>query len=330
MFRRIRTVHRLIRLFLRCGSWRVARRLERENLSKTFLTQGDQDDSRLPLRQMVKTPWILDALPHIEALEQHAQASIRQAQDGTFRVNVSGLEFFVETPEELYILSELFVNCIYCFETSRPCVVIDVGMNVAFASLMFALRENVIKVYGYEPFSETYRQAIRNLELNPRVAGKVETKNVGLADGAREAVFEYCRDYRGSVGQNGLPERLRGRATIVNRPVRLLGAVDEIAAIVKRHPRTDIVMKIDCEGAEYGILDSMFERGILTTASSLVAIIIEWHQLGPQRLIERLAESGFFAVSPSPRYSGTGMVYATRVGRTFDSGLRREAAGINL
>jgi hypothetical protein len=67
------------------------------------------------------------------------------------------------------------------------------------------------------------------------------------------------------------------------------------------------IAKIDCEGAEYEILDALKEADLL---SYFDVFMIEWHLLGASDLIHTLSENGFVIFSPQPTQTKVGMVYA--------------------
>ena len=56
-------------------------------------------------------------------------------------------------------------------------------MNIGAVSLYFASKEWVSKVYGFEPFPDTFQQALDNFELNDiHIKRKLYPMNVALSD----------------------------------------------------------------------------------------------------------------------------------------------------
>jgi len=49
----------------------------------------------------------------------------------------SEVSIFVESPEEIFIISEVFVEYDYKFLTQEKCIVIDIGANISISSLFF-------------------------------------------------------------------------------------------------------------------------------------------------------------------------------------------------
>ena len=121
-----------------------------------------------------------------------------------FKVSFDELFFFVNTREEAFILKELLKDNDYDFTISNDVVVVDIGMNVGFTSLFFSKKENVKKIYSFEPVLETYEFALKNLELNPKIASKISAYNFGLGSNNYETEFIFSTEYKGSVGIRGL------------------------------------------------------------------------------------------------------------------------------
>lgn len=67
-----------------------------------------------------------------------------------------------------YLIKEIFEEGAYNFHipTKKDIIVFDIGMNIGIASLFFAGRANVKKVYSFEPFAPTYEKAVRNFQMN--------------------------------------------------------------------------------------------------------------------------------------------------------------------
>lgn len=239
----------------------------------------------------------------------HAQFAINDRDE--LILDIDGVRLLVETGQELEIVHEIFVLGVYNFIYDKPCIAIDIGMNTGFASLFFANRENVETVYSYEPFKATYEQALRNFALNPKLATKIKAFDYGV--GAREEtiVVEYDYNVKGSVGIAGIDELFKSAdSSSIARaelPIKPFGEI--FNGIVAAHPDKDIVAKIDCEGSEYGILDSLAENGQL---EKIKIIMMEWHKKGPEPLIKNLQSAGFTIFSRLPLSDNVGSLYAVR------------------
>ncbi|MFM7278047.1 MAG: FkbM family methyltransferase, partial [Microcystis aeruginosa] len=206
---------------------------------------------------------------------------------------------------------EIFLLGVYNFLYDQPCVAIDIGMNTGFASLFFANRANVKAVYSYEPFKATYDQALRNFALNSNLAEKIKAFDYGV--GARDEVIQVEYDYnvKGSVGIYGIDNQLKPFASKETATADLIlkPFTDVFKGITSDYPDSDIVAKIDCEGSEYEILDSLAATGQL---GQIKIIMMEWHKKGPDALVKHLQDFGFIIFSLMPRSKSVGTLYAIK------------------
>lgn len=245
-------------------------------------------------------------------LKKRAGARFSVDENSELMIDLCGLRMYVQTREELYILNEVFVKCIYSFVPSYPVVVWDIGMNVAFASLYFAMQDNVVAVIGHEPFTKTFDQAMCNLSLNPHVSKKIHPFNQGISDANYHTEVDYISEWKGGVGitdgVQGIVEDLRG-LSLSREMVEIRDATVICDSISSSYPGTEVILKMDCEGSEYEILKSLSSSGRLR---SIRAVMIEWHRKGPEKIVSYLQRDGFSVFSLFPSGSGTGFVYAAR------------------
>ncbi len=219
----------------------------------------------------------------------------------------------VDTPEELFLLSEIIAYGVYNVVSGRQgTIVLDIGMNVGFASLHFAAQPWVEAVWSYEPVPATYARALRNFARNPALAAKVIPHDFGLSDAAGKLTFDYCSQWPAAVGISGLdPEFRRTHGLAESDISRVSVDVRDVCSVIKKvrgsYPHAQVIAKIDCEGAEYAIIAALRSAGLLRQVD---AFLIEWHQHGPRELEQALTSAGFFVVSLMPRATATGMLYA--------------------
>jgi FkbM family methyltransferase len=243
---------------------------------------------------------------HWARLLRQAGARFR-IEDGEVHVAIASLDVIVQTSEDLLILHEVFGRRVYDFALPAPVIVWDIGANVGFAALAFARREDVMAVYSFEPFPETAAQMRRNVALNPAAASKIvlEESAIGRREATVTATYSYA--WKGHATLHGTPTLVAPDA----RPctVRAIRASDALDRIRRQHRDVPLVAKIDCEGAEEEILLALAESSRLQAIS---AVMVEWHQGGPEPLRRLLAEQGFSTFLVAEDGSGGGMVYGHR------------------
>ena len=251
-------------------------------------------------------PWLLPCLSGAILLKNQAGAVFGEYR-GQFRMEIRGLSLLATTGEELFTADEVFVQNVYRFIPRQTVVVMDIGMNVGYASLLFASMPQVAAVFSFEPFPQTYEQAVLNIGLNPACAAKIRMENTGLADTNREVTAAYDASAKGGSSVY-VPPNPNVPASAC---LRLRDAVEALDSVMSSYPDLPIVVKMDCEGAEYEILEA-WAAGLRLGGLSL--IMIEWHRFveghNPARLCKLLADAGFDIFAREDFSVNTGMIYA--------------------
>jgi FkbM family methyltransferase len=227
----------------------------------------------------------------------------------TVIASVKKLAFSVSTAEELFILQEIFLGNHYNFDAGKDVVVVDIGMNVGMASLYFAMRKDVVKVYSYEPFLPTYKQGLQNLGLNLSISKKIISHNYGLSDTESKMQVEYNFSNKGQVGMLGTSLINSKIENVSIEKIELKPFLPEIQKIVYENPGKEIVLKIDCEGAEYNIFKALEISGIPVQVKM---VMMEWHKGDPQWLVSVLKNNGFKSVLTFANNQKVGMIYACK------------------
>jgi FkbM family methyltransferase len=245
----------------------------------------------------------------VKKLVDEANASFRAHPDGVL-LEMSGVKLLLQHWEELFIAEEVFAQGVYNLRTEEPFVLIDVGMNVATTSLFFASKENCHAIHAFELFPKTVEKAQKNLALNPELATKIRIVPKGLASRSSRAELDYVEEWKGSVGALGLPEYADSKdARIQKASVEFISCEEAISEILRQHPNQNIVCKVDCEGAEYEILETLAASGLLPRISVLM---IEWHRKGAAPIETILQKNDYRTLSFSPKAPTHGMIYAWR------------------
>ena len=130
-------------------------------------------------------------------------------------------------------------------------------MNIGLASLYFASRDDVNDVYGFEPFKPTFETAKKNLKLNPKLSEKIIPLNFGLGKKDRTLELSYVAD--AAVGMSTTHDVCKGRKNIKKETVIIKDAAKEISSILEENKNKHIIVKCDCEGAEFEIFERLNE-----------------------------------------------------------------------
>jgi FkbM family methyltransferase len=191
----------------------------------------------------------------------------------------------------------------------------DIGANIGVSCLIFAQNPNISHVYAYEPMPHTYACARRTLKANPALAAKVTLENLGVGSSKGELQVSYTKKAKAAIGVSEIPPRLKMLYRIKPEDmetitIHLADAAEVLSSIRARHPGAPILLKLDAEGAEYGIIDRLS-----TTASikEISAAAIEWHLTpGEDYITSRLHTAGFQTESKVLEPDCIGMIDAWR------------------
>lgn len=275
-------------------------------------------NSRLPIETINK--YFKTSLHYIvEILNNVNIDEIKETKNGIIFTS-EGISILINNESNAGNFYEIVCRKMYDYHTlNNRNIVLDIGMNTGVASLYFASKENVSKVYAYEPFGPTVENAKKNFELNASISEKINVFNFGVSNKntlVTVPVFEGGA-MQASVNEDFIrihhPNEIKKNKTI---EIELKDIKDILAEIIEREniiDNTSLVLKIDCEGEEYNIIDRLNESDYLNRIS---ALLIEWHHKGPDSLIKTLKENKFkILVTPITTIDGTiiseaGMLYA--------------------
>lgn len=235
-------------------------------------------------------------------------------QDEIVSVKINNKEIFLHAfnYDSLKVIEEVFIDHVYSFDSTGEYVVCDAGMNIAAASLYFASFDNIEKVYGYEPFPDTFALARKNIALNTEINHKIETFEHGL--GASDHFTEVPLPEDGFLGGTTTPffiDELPGSLKTKRIRVDLKSIAVVIPYIQHRHPGKKIILKLDCEGAEYEIMEELERKNML---DSIAVYMIEYHFKGKKQLTKMFLQRNFGVLSPcNDDISPFGMLYAFKL-----------------
>jgi len=234
---------------------------------------------------------------------------------------VKGIMITIRSEDEFCNVYDTLANQVwnYAINNGRKDVVLDVGMNVGDSVLYFLSRQNVRKVYGYEPFQKTYADAMENLRDYLQCTERVEIFPYGISDENAKRVIGFNKDM--TCGQSTIAD-IREDAYAWYRnaglvqseyeeqeSVQVRDAAEVFCPIIQFFKDCNIILKMDCEGEEYAILERLAEEQML---GQLTMIMLEWHYRGRDSILKRLNEAGY-TYWYQDREGNRGMIYACRI-----------------
>ena len=234
---------------------------------------------------------------------------VNESHENYFLVTINGIQLKVASLSNMAVVYEVFIQRIYeIFLTTDKFIVIDIGMNVGVASLYFANFNSVECVYGYEPFPDTFKETLFNISLNPKLSEKIKPFNQGVSD------ISCVRNI--SLFDSGLlsastVETIGDYGKVPNKKieVQLVSIIDLLNNVTSVHANNRILLKIDCEGEEYAIFDSIKNTKYLDQVD---CILLEWHEKGFEQLSSILQVNGFQYFHVPNEKLNSGMLYAFR------------------
>jgi len=237
----------------------------------------------------------------------HLCFKIVEENEDNLIIGLNDFKFQVESVEDIFIISEVFIDKDYNFLNSEEVVLIDIGLNIGISSIFFSQKNNVKQIYAYEPVSYTYNIASKNIKLNN--IEKIKTFNFGLGDSNRKEKFYFNQNFKGNVGirknnSYDINKLADNKKKEIEVDIKDVGEI--FVSIEKRHNDLKIIMKIDCEGGEYEIINRLNELHLL---SKVNLFMIEWHDLGSISIEKVLVDNGFELISKNSEIN-SGMIYA--------------------
>jgi FkbM family methyltransferase len=257
-------------------------------------------DAFIPVKRVWRAIRIKFSTPPVPASLEDWWKSIL-GPDDLFHWNDLTFDLRYE-PNTLFIRDEVLDAGEYDFYTDRPCVVLDIGMNIGDTPLYFARMPHVKKVYGFEPFKATFDWAVSNFDLNPKYKSKIVATCAGVGD--KSGTITIDLDYQDGSGGASIDlvneehkrvieqadHVLKVNATRKKQEIRVEGATDVVKSILKQHPDEVLVVKCDAEGAEWKIMPVLRDDGLL---QSIHILMLEYHYRPPASLLQMLTNAGF-------------------------------------
>jgi FkbM family methyltransferase len=261
---------------------------------------------------------LLKSYVKLESISRNSNSRFSwNAEYGALDCVHDGVLYQISSADDAYVLREILLDGVYGCYFCRPTVVVDVGANVGFAALQFAANNPDARVVACEPLHDVYLRAISNVALNPHLKERISIHNVALFSHNGEEVVRsntHNRVRSSLVIDN--PELAVGKEEAI--AVTVSRASEFIRKVVKNNQGRALVLKLDCEGSEYAILDDLISSGSLCQVNM---VMFEWHRVDSSRndnwLKHQLVKEGFDVVMQEQENirTKTGMGYAYNSGR---------------
>ncbi len=313
-------IYKLLNLayyFLKFGNLRLAWFLSKHGFPFERIREAGAKNGKLLIRKTGQV-FSVEQMMHCKeslnlflTIASHNEIKLDSSREGEISILCGSTRIDGDTFDNFYVVQELFAEGVYNIHLNADKIVVcDIGMNVGIASLFFAGLKNVAKVYSYEPFPETYQRALKNFNQNPLLKDKIIPCNAGV--GGMNALLKVPM-IKGesavmSTSDFFIDQMETDRSQTIS--VDIIDIKKIIPQIFQQHTGEAFLLKLDCEGAEYDIIDQMDKAGMLTNIS---VIVIEWHMKGYQFLNDILIANNFCTtVFPRPNQvmQDTGMIYA--------------------
>jgi FkbM family methyltransferase len=167
----------------------------------------------------------------------------------------------------------------YSFLNIKDEDVIDIGANIGDSAIYFALN-NAKRVIALEPYPYAFSFAEKNIKLNH--CENIILLNAGYGKNSKM----FIDDKKISKGSSELIVSNNGGKEI---------SIYSLEELINQYEIKDAILKIDCEGCEYNLLDE--DNDVLQKLSK---IQIEYHY-GYEKLKEKLEKSGFIVRYTEPK-----------------------------
>lgn len=203
--------------------------------------------------------------------------------------------------EGLGAIGEVFFDQPYKMDCKGKTVV-DIGAHIGDSAIFFAM-SGAAHVISLEPFGYSYGIAAENVNANG-LSDKISLLQAAIGGRSGEITIDPL--HRNNTGS-------RAREFASGEKVRVM----TLEEIVIEHDLQDALLKVDCEGAEHGVI-----TGAKTwVLNRFKEIITEFH-FGYGDIWARLSDAGFRLEMQSPAicikngedgYVFLGMIHGTRI-----------------
>ena len=251
----------------------------------------------------------LASIQWVALLVRDCGATLHLMQTGDIEIRIGAARLAPETPIEMAFLMEIFYDECYGVESKTPFFVWDIGANVGFAAVYFAALKGW-DVAAYELCPPTAESAQRNIALSG-MESKIRLVAEGIGGKNENLSIDFSPVSRGSnslFGNSSWEEK----GAVQKLDVVVRDASEVIDEVVNSAAGRPLLVKMDCEGAEYAALQRLPETDKLHHISVL---ILEAHiepGFEPEQAVQTLLKGGFTVRRKKRLTDRATIIYATR------------------
>ncbi len=184
------------------------------------------------------------------------------------------------------------------FEVNDDDLIIDVGAHIGLFALLTSQNCKKGKIFCYEPTKENYDLLLKNIQDNQLT--NVFPFNYAVSDTEQTVKVFLSSDQAGHSMYTQSKEFLEVQSTTLQK------------IIVENKINKCNFLKLDCEGAEYGIIDSLPDSYF----DKIEKMVIEYHfaDSKPELLarLQKRLEDNSYKITVRPLFDDIGFLYATR------------------
>lgn len=160
-------------------------------------------------------------------------------------------------------------------------LIVDIGANIGDSAIYFAIK-GAREVIALEPYPSTFQSLKENVKING-YTDRIRTLNAGYG---KDGYIRVDPQRKAIASTSLFPENSGLEVPLFS-----------LQTIVHNYGIEDAVLKMDCEGCEYALLDE--DLRYLVPFSEMV---IEYHY-GYEKLVNFLKKSGYNVTYTDPVYS---------------------------
>jgi len=194
---------------------------------------------------------------------------------------------------------------------TKPFVLFDIGANQGLYTILAAQNPECLKVYSYEPVDSTFRLLEKNVSLN-KVADKCCLQNLAVSSETGVSNIQIDEFHSGAATMR------RGNSltidSSVTAEVRTIGP-EQLSDFVSHLKGVDLLIKIDVEGFEEEVLETLLTSGLLQLTNS-VFVEIDERWVDKFAIFSTLSDSGLSSLQKVHGNDVHYDIHATRTSNT--------------